>query len=76
MHIVFLHDHLDQLIAHDKGKDGRRYGDNHRFGQGLQHTKNAAVPFLRRRPHVGSDFPDFGIYRVEQAGEVAHNAVN
>ena len=45
-------------------------------GQGLQHTKYAAVPCLRRRPHVGGDFPDFGIYRVEQAGEIAHNAVN
>ena len=49
MHIVFLGYHLYQLHAHDTGKDGRRNGQHHRFGQVLQHIENAAVPRRRQR---------------------------
>ena len=76
MHIVFLCYHLYQLHAHDTGKDGRRNGQHHRFGQVLQHIENAAVPRLRSGPHIGGDFSDFGIYIVKQPGQVARDAVD
>ena len=65
-----------QLIAHDNGKDRRCNGDDHRVRQGLQHIEYAAVPRLRRRPHIRGDFPDFRIDRAEQPGQVAHDAVD
>ena len=68
VHIVLFHNHVNQLIAHHKGENGRRNGDDHRFGQVLQHGKNAAVPVLRGTAHIRRDFPDFGINCVKQAG--------
>ena len=76
MHIVLFHNHVDQLIAHHKGENGRRNGDDHRFGQVLQHGENAAVPVLRGTAHIRRDFPDFGIDCVKQAGQVAHDTVD
>ena len=76
VHIVLFHDHVNQLIAHHKGENGRRNGDDHRFGQVLQHGENAAVPVLRGTAHIRRDFPDFGIDRVKQAGQVAHDTVD
>ena len=76
VHIVLFHDHVYQLIAHDNGKDRRCNGDDHRVRQGLQHIEYAAVPRLRRRPHIRGDFPDFRIDRAEQPGQVAHDAVD
>ena len=76
VHIVLFHNHVDQLIAHHKGENGRRNGDDHRFGQVLQHGENAAVPVLRGTAHIRRDFPDFGIDCVKQAGQVAHDTVD
>lgn len=76
MHIVLFHNHVDQLIAHHEGENGRRNGDDNRFGQVLQHGENAAVPVLRGTAHIRRDFPDFGIDCVKQAGQVAHDTVD
>ena len=76
MHIVLFHNHFNQLIAHHKGENGRRDRDNDRFGQGLQHRKNAAVPVLRGTSHIRRDFPNFGIHGVKQPRQVPHDTVN
>ena len=76
MHIVLFSDKLYQLIAHDKGEDGPGDGDDHRFREVAEHIENAAVPALRRGPHIGGDFPNLSIHRVEKAGEVAGDAVD
>ncbi|MPN23234.1 hypothetical protein SDC9_170622 [bioreactor metagenome] len=76
VHVVLFHNHFNQLIAHHQGENRRRNGDNDRFGQGLQHGKNAAVPVLRRAANIRCDFPDFGIDCVKQAGQVAHDTVD
>ena len=76
VHIVLFHNHVDQLIAHHEGENGRRNGDDNRFGQVLQHGENAAVPVLRGTAHIRRDFPDFGIDCVKQAGQVAHDTVD
>lgn len=76
VHIVLFRYHLDKLIAHDKGEYGPGYGDDHGFRQAVQHIENTAVPCLRGSSHVGGDFSDFGIYRIEQPGQVARDTVH
>ena len=76
MHIVLLGNHLDKLVAHHKGKDGRRNGQHHRFGKAAQHIEDAAVPCLRGGADLRSDFAHFGVYVIEQAGEVARDAID
>ena len=75
VHIVLFGNHLDKLMAHHKGKDGRCNGQHHRFGKTAQHIENAAVPCLRGRTNVRSDFAHLGVHVVEQAGEVARDAI-
>ena len=67
VHIVLLGNHLDKLVAHHKGKDGRRNGQHHRFGKAAQHIENAAVPRLRGRADIRSDFAHLGVHVIEQA---------
>ena len=45
------------------------------FGKTAQHIENAAVPCLRGRTNVRSDFAHLGVHVVEQAGEVARDAI-
>ena len=40
-----------------------------------KHIENAAVPCLRGRTNVRSDFAHLGVHVVEQAGEVARDAI-
>ena len=75
MHIVLFGNHLDKLMAHHKGKDSRCNGQHHRFGKTAQHIENTAVPCLRGGANVRSDFAHLGIHVIEQAGEVARDAI-
>ena len=63
-------------MAHHKGKDGRCNGQHHRFGKTAQHIENAAVPRLRGGTDIRSDFAHLGVHVVEQAGEVARDAID
>ena len=76
VHIVLFGNHLDKLMAHHKGKDSRCNGQHHRFGKTAQHIENAAVPCLRGRTNVRSDFAHLGVHVIEQAGEVARDAID
>ena len=76
VHVVLFHDHFNQLIAHHQGENGRRNGDNDRFGQALQHGKNAAVPVLRGAAHIRCDFPNLGIHSAKKPRQVSFNPVN
>lgn len=62
-------------MAHHKGKDSRCNGQHYRFGQTAKHIENAAVPRLRGRTNVRSDFAHLGVHVIEQAGEVARDAI-
>ena len=75
VHIVLFGNHLDKLMAHHKGKDSRCNGQHHRFGKTAKHIENAAVPCLRGGANVRSDFAHLGVHVVEQAGEVARDAI-
>ena len=63
-------------MAHHKGKDSRCNGQHHRFGQTAKHIENAAVPRLRSGANVRSDFAHLGVHVIEQAGEVARDAID
>ena len=61
VHIVLFGNHLDKLMAHHKGKDSRCNGQHHRFGKTAQHIENSAVPRLRGRADIRSDFAHLGM---------------
>ena len=73
--LFFFSNHLDKLMAHHEGKDGRCNGKHHRFGKTAQHIEDAAVPCLRGGADIRSDFTNFGVHVVAQAGEVARDAI-
>ena len=68
--IPFCHK-LNQLITHNKGQDHTGNGYDHRFGQVLDHGKDATVPALRRLSHFTRDLAYFGIHRIEHTRQVA-----
>ena len=76
VHIVLFGNHLDKLMAHHKGKDGRCNGQYYRFGKTAQHIEDATVPRLRGRADIRSDFAHLGVHVIEQAGEVARDAID
>ena len=45
--IVFVDDHLNELVAHDECEDQPCNGDDDVLGQGLDHGKDALVPEQR-----------------------------
>ena len=78
VHVVFLQNHLDQLIHKHKRQDHAGDRDDNGFGQILDHRENAAVPALRRltdlRGYVGNLTVDrteytliLALYRVNHA---------
>ena len=62
VHIVFIYDHVDQLIGQDRGNYKARDGDDYRLGQAVNHGEDAGVPFLRRLSNFPCDSSDLGIY--------------
>ena len=61
MHVVFLGQHGDQLIAHDEGDDHPCDRQNHRVGQVPDHIENTSVPPLRRLSNLRGDLTRPGI---------------
>ena len=76
MKIVLFCDKLDQLQRHHEGQDQTGDGDDDSFRKVLYHRKHAAIPCLRRCPHVAGDFSDVLIGAVEHPGQIACNAVH
>lgn len=57
--IVFIDDHVDQLVAHDEREHHARDGDDDRFGERADHGEDAAIPSGRRRSHLRGNLSDF-----------------
>ena len=70
MEIVFLDDQLDQLIAHDKGKDDACNGNDDCFGQAADHVEDTAVPARRGHAHLARDLAHLRIHGIKESGEV------
>ena len=56
--VVFVDDHVDQLVAHDEREHHARDGDDDRFGQRLDHGEDAAVPSRRCRSYLRCNLSD------------------
>ena len=54
--VVLLDDELDQLVAHDKGENNARDGDDHRLRKIADHVEDAAVPGGGRHANLPGDF--------------------
>ncbi len=74
--VVVVDDHLDQLPAADEGEDDA--GDRHddRLRKRPDHREHIRGKLCRCRPYFSGDAADTGIDRIEQAGQVVHDAVN
>ena len=70
MQVVLVYDHLNELIAHDEGKDQPRNGDDDILGQGVDHGKDAPVPCGRRLSHFTGDLPDLRVHRVKHPRQI------
>ena len=73
---VFVHDHLDQLIAHHEGENCPGNGDNDVIRQGFDHIEHAGVPALGRGAHRARDLSHLAVEAVEQAVQIAHDAAD
>ena len=73
-HIVVLGDHLDQLVAGDKGQDDACNGQHHIPGEGFDHCKNARLKTGGLGAHLLCDIAHLCVHIVEQAGKIGHNA--
>ena len=62
VHIVFFHNHGNQLITQYKCNNHPRNGDNDIIRQIFYHGKNATVPILGCFPNLCSNRFYFGIY--------------
>lgn len=66
---------FELLLSQAMKKDSGCNGQHHRFGKTSQHIEDAAVPCLRGGADIRSNFAYLGIYVIEQAGEVARDAI-
>ena len=73
VHVVALHNHLNQLVGHHEREDNAGNGQHDGFREILHHGKHAAVPCLRRAAHVHGDLRHAGIDAVKEACQVAHD---
>ena len=73
-HIVVLGDHLDQLVAGDKGQDDVCNGQHHIPGEGFDHCENARFKAGGLGAHLLSDIADLRVHIIKQSAEIGHNA--
>lgn len=66
-------DHLDQLIAGDKGQKDARNGQDHRLRDALDHCKNPRREIRRGRAYLRGNGANLFIHGVEQPGQVVHD---
>jgi hypothetical protein len=76
MEIVPVYEHLDQLIAHDKGEDDPGYWQYNRFGKLSYQGEHPGVPCRRGCPHLYRDLSDPIVQVGKKALQVAHDPVN
>ena len=65
MHVVFLQNHLDQLIDKHERQDHAGNRNDNGFGQILDHAEHAAVPTLRRLTYLRGNIGNLTVDRTE-----------
>ena len=74
--VVFVDDHVDQLVAHDEREHHARDGDDDRLGERADHGEDAAIPSGRRRSHLRGNLPDLEVDGVKHAGELVGDSLD
>ena len=69
-HVVVLGDHLDQLVAGNKGQDDARNGQHHVPGKGFDHGEYSRLKTGGLCAHLLCDVAHLRVYIVEQTGKV------
>jgi len=69
-HVVVLGDHLDQLVAGNKGQDDACDGQHYIPGEGFNHRKNARLKTRGLGAHLLGDVSHLRVHIVEQARQV------
>lgn len=70
MEVVLLDNKLNQLIAHDKGENNARDGDDHRLREVADHVEDAAVPGGGRHADLPGDLAHLCVQGIKHPGQV------
>ena len=68
--VVLLDNKLNQLIAHDKGENNARDGDDHRLREVADHVEDAAVPGGGRHADLPGDLAHLCVQGIKHPGQV------
>ena len=69
-HVVVLGDHLDQLVAGNKGQDDACDGEHHVPGEGFDHGEHSRLKAGGLGAHLLGDVSHLRVHIVEQPAEV------
>ena len=73
MHVVLVHNNVDEFHGHNQRQNDAGYRQDHIVGQVLNHMEDAAVPALRRLTDLRRNISDLCIHRFHHPCQVGCN---